>query len=200
MRVDKIIGHGKTKSKVIFDDGFTLCLYNGEIAKWHIIEDGEVTEAFYEGTILPVLDKRARERLVNILKDSDKPEAKLREKLREGAYPQSCIDNAIAWAKSKHYVDDERYVDTYLRYHSDGKSRKLLMYDLMQKGIDKELILRMLDEIEVDEDAQVRKELARRGYEPGMDQKEKQKIIAALARKGYSWATINNACHMEMDS
>jgi len=192
LRVDKIIGHGKTKSKVIFDDGFTLCLYNGELAKWHIGPGTELSEAFYEETILPVLYKRARERLVNILKDSDKPESKLREKLREAAYPQSCIDNAIDWAKSRHYVDDERYVDTYLRYHSDGKSRKLLMYDLMQKGIDRELILCMLDEIEVDEDAQVRKELLKRGYEQGMDPKEKQKIIAALARKGYSWETINN--------
>jgi len=199
LRVDKIIGHGKTKSKVIFDDGFTLILYNGEIAKWHIVEDGELSEELYEGTIIPVLEKRAKERLVNILKDSDKPESKLREKLRDGGYPQQCIDDAINWAKTKHYVDDERYVDTYLRYHSEGKSRKMMFYDLMQKGIDKELIARMLEETEVDEDAQIRKELTKRGYDPEMDPKDKQKIIAALARKGYSWNAINNACHVDTD-
>jgi len=199
LKVDKIIGHGKTKSKVVFDDGFTLILYNGEIIKWHLAPDGEVTTEFYEGTILPVLNKRAKERLVNILKDSDKPESKLREKLKEGGYPQISIDQAIDWAKSKHYVDDERYVDTYLRYHSDGKSKKLMLYDLIQKGIDKELVVRMLEETEVDEESQISKELAKRGYSPEMDQKEKQKIIAALARKGYSWAAISRACRIEED-
>jgi len=199
VKVDKVIGHGKTKSKVIFDDGFTLILYNGELKKWHIEPDAEVSDVLYQNEIIKTLNKRSKERLVNILKVSDKPESKLREKLREGGYPRECIDQAIQWAKSKHYVDDERYVDTYLRYHSDGKSRKMLLYDLMQKGIEKELILRMLDETEVDEGEQIRSELIKRKYSPDMDPKEKQKIIAALARKGYGWAAINDACHVEAD-
>jgi len=199
LRVDRIIGHGKTKSKVVFDDGFTLILYNGEIENWHIQQDTEVTEDLYKNTILPVLEKRAKERLVGLLKDCDRPEAGLREKLRDGGYPQSCIDSAIEWGRSRHYIDDERYVDTYLRYHSAGKSRKLMLYDLVQKGIDKELALRMMEDVCIDEREQVCRELARRGYHPDMDMKEKQKIIAALARKGYSWSVINDACRLEED-
>ena len=192
MKVDKIIPNGKTRSKVLFEEGLALMLYNSELQKFCIREGSDVSEETYRKVILPMLAKRAKERLVFILKSSDKPEAELRRKLKEGCYPEETIEEAITWAKSKHYVDDTRYVETYLRYHAEGKSRKKLMYDLQAKGLDRNLITNMLDEMEVDEDSQIEAELAKRHYTHDMDSKEKQKIIAALTRKGYSWNAISS--------
>ena len=190
MKVDKIIPNGKTRSKVLFDEGLVLMLYNSELHKFNIREDSDVSEETYRKVILPILAKRAKERLVFILKSSDKPESELRRKLKEGCYPEETIEEAITWAKSKHYVDDTRYVETYLRYHAEGKSRKKLMYDLQAKGLDRNLITNMLEEMDVDEDSQIEAELAKRHYTYDMDPKEKQKILAALTRKGYSWSAI----------
>lgn len=166
-------------------------LYNGEIGRMHLEEGADLSEEEYHSKLLPELTKRAKERLVFILKNSDKPENELRRKLKEGCYPQESIDAAIDWAKSKHYIDDERYVETYLRYHSEGKSKKKILYDLMSKGIDRDLITEMMDRTEIDEDDQVEEELKKRGYTADMDPKEKQKILAALTRKGYSWSVIS---------
>lgn len=167
-------------------------LYNGEICRMHMTEGEELADEVYSGQLVPMLTKRAKERLVYILKSADKPENELRRKLREGCYPEEAIEEAVAWAKGKHYIDDERYVENYIRYHSEGKSRKKLLYDLQTKGLDKKLILNMLDEYEVDEDAQIEAELKKKHYSPDMDAKEKQKIIAALTRKGYSWSAISS--------
>ena len=172
-------------------------LYNSELDKYHIFEGADITEETYEKTLLPLLTKRAKERLVLILKSSDKPEAELRRKLKEGCYPDKVIDETIAWAKNKHYVDDARYVETYLRYHAEGRSRRKLMYDLQARGLDRNLITYMLDEMEVDEDSQIEAELAKRHYTHNMEPKEKQKILAALTRKGYSWSAIFS--HIRMD-
>ena len=197
MKVDRIIPNGKTRSRVLFDEGLVLMLYNSELDKHHIFEGADITEETYEKTLLPLLTKRAKERLVLILKSSDKPEAELRRKLKEGCYPDRAIDETIAWAKNKHYVDDARYIETYLRYHAEGRSRRKLMYDLQARGLDRNHITNMLDEMEVDEDSQIEAELARRHYTHDMDPKEKQKIIAALTRKGYSWSAI--ASHIRTD-
>ncbi len=166
-------------------------LYNSELSRMHIAEGAELSDDEYSQKLLPVLTKRARERLVYILRNSDKPESELRRKLKEDYYPEESIEETISWAKGKHYVDDERYVETYLRYHSDGKSKRKLLYDLQARGLDKNLIVRMLDETDVDEDAQIEAELRKRHYSPDMDPKEKQKILAALTRKGYSWSSIS---------
>ena len=87
--------------------------------------------------------------------------------------------------------------ETYLRYHAEGRSRRKLMYDLQARGLDRNLITYMLDEMEVDEDSQIEAELAKRHYTHNMEPKEKQKILAALTRKGYSWSAIFS--HIRMD-
>ena len=197
MTIEKIIPYGKTRSKVLFDEGLVLMFYNGEIARMRLSEGSEVSDETYNRKMLPVLNKRAKERLVYILKSSDKPEAELRRKLKESFYPEAVIDEAISWAKTKHYVDDKRFVETYLRCHADGKSKKKLFYDLQAKGISKELITLMLEETEINESEQIRAELAKKHFTYDMDEKEKQRIYASLARKGYSWGAIQSAMHLE---
>lgn len=192
MRVDKIIYQGKTKSRIVFEDGFSFTLYNGELKKWDVAEGKDILEERYRKEILPVLVSRAKERLVYSLKSSDKPETELKRKLSECYYPDEAINQAIAWAKEKHYVDDERYIENYIRYRSGGKSRKQIQFNLIQKGLPKDLIQRKLEDFVVDEEAQIEAELKRKHYSSDMDEKEKQKIIASLARKGYSWSTISH--------
>lgn len=198
MTIEKIIPFGKTRSKVLFEEGLVLMLYNGEVKRLRLVEGGELSEDIYTSKLLPVLKKRAMERLVYILKSSDKPESELRRKLKEGCYPSPVIDEVIAWACSKHYIDDERYAETYLRYHAKGKSKKMLAYDLQSKGVSKELIDRMLEDADIDEGEQIKAELIKRHYASEMDDKEKQRICAALMRKGYSWNAIRSA--MQIDS
>ena len=193
MKVDKLIPYGKTRTKVLFEEGLVLLLYNGEIKKYGLAEGSYITDEFYNTRLVPALSKRAKERIVFILKSSDKPENELRRKLKEGFYPEEAINDAVEWAKSKHYVDDSRYVETYIRYHGEGKSKKKLLYDLASKGISRELILNMLEDAEIDESSQIVTELRKRGYNEELDPKEKQRITAALARKGYSWEAINSA-------
>ena len=195
MTITQIVPYGKTRCKVLFDEGFALLFYKNELGKYGISEGTQLSEDVYEGEILPTLTARAKERLVHLLEVSDKSESELRRKLKDAFYPQEAIDAAIDWCRSKHYVDDERYVRNYIRNHSDGKSRTKLRYDLMAKGIDRELIDAYLEDAPVDESAQVTAELAKRGYRDDMPPKEKQRIVAALARKGYSWGTIQSCIH-----
>jgi len=193
MIITEIKPFGKTKSKVLTDGDFAFVLYKTEIRKLKLAEGEELPESELDEVIIPLLTKRARERIVYLLKDSDRTEAELVRKLRESCCPEPCTEKAIAWAREKHYVDDERYASCYAEYHSAGKSRRKLLYDLMQKGVAKEIAEKVLEEQPVDEEEQIRRELKKRGFDAeNTNPDERKKITAALARKGYSWELIEH--------
>lgn len=137
--------------------------------------------------------KKAKERVVRSLQFSDKSEYTMRSKLAEDKYDADIIDAAIEWAKSKKYLDDERFTESFIRCHAEHKSKRKLAFDLQEKGVAADLIARAIEDADIDEDAQIKNILEKKKYSKDLDQKEKDKIIASLARKGYSWGAIKKA-------
>ena len=194
MIITEILPYGKMKSRVLTDGDLVFSVYRGELKKYGLEEGRELSERMTEEVLLPLLTKRARERIVKLLKDRDYPEAELRRKLELSWYPEQCIAEALKWARERHYVDDRRFAENYIRWNGEGKSRRRLMYDLGQKGISRELAEELLEEMPPDEEAQIRKELKKLNYRPeNADLKERQRIAAKLSRRGYSWTQIENA-------
>ena len=194
MIITEILPYGKMKSRVLTDEDLVFSVYRGELKKYGLEEGAELSGRMMEEVLLPLLTKRARERIVRLLKDRDYPEAELRRKLELSWYPEQCIAEALQWARDRHYTDDRRFAENYIRWNGEGKSRRRLMYDLAQKGISRELAEELLEEMPPDEEAQIRKELKKQDYHPeNADPKERQRIAAKLSRRGYSWTQIENA-------
>lgn len=194
----------KRRCKVLLDEGFALVLYRGEIKKYGIEENRELSEECYQEILRDVLCKRARERVIHLLKNMDRTEEQLRRKLKDGGYPKEAIDYALSFVKERRYVNDESYARRYTECFSERKSRKQIAYDLKMKGIDGEIIARALEETVIDEDRQIGALLEKRGFAPGncvnesrenmaAARKEYQKMAAFLARKGFSWEAIRRA-------
>ncbi len=99
MTVVEIVPVDKRRSKVILDEDFTLVLYRGEIRKFGIEEGTPLSEETYQEILNEVLFKRARERVLFLLKSSDKTEQELRRKLKDGGYPKEAADYAIDFFK-----------------------------------------------------------------------------------------------------
>ena len=60
----------------------------------------------------------------------DRTEHQLREKLRASEYPEEVIEEAIEYVKSFHYIDDERYAETFTRYKKEKMSRQQIKQKL----------------------------------------------------------------------
>jgi len=105
------------------------------------------------------------------------------------------------------YVDDARYAEklarNYIRVRRYGKSRAAMM--MRQKGLDRETIDTALsqytEEDMIEEIADIlRKKYADRLFLEGLEgRKEMQKIIAALARRGYGYNDIKSALYIVQD-
>lgn len=130
----------------------------------------------------------------------DRTEAQLREKLLNAEFEAETVEQAIEYVKSFGYLDDERYVKNYIEYRRDKKSRRQLEQELQfRKGVSKELIQKVYEEVEpADEKVLIRKMLEKKHYySSGCDEKQRQKLIAALLRKGFHMGDILSVMHEE---
>ena len=115
----------------------------------------------------------------------------LREKLRQNEYPKEAVEQAIAYVKSYHYIDDLRYACSYVRYQKEKKSNRRLQQDLQKKGVAKEFIEQaLLEEGNEDETDAIQRLLEKKGYTPEMPREQANKIYQFLLRRGYKSSDI----------
>lgn len=194
MTVDRIEPLDKRRSKVFIDGDFAFVLYNGEIRHYHIETGQEIEEVVYREIFCSVVCKRARERSLYLLKYSGRTEREVRQKLKAGFYAEEAINQAVAFLKEYHYLDDREYAKNYIELYGNRKSRPELIASLLKKGIDKRTVEEFCDELQPDSSAQIMKLLKKRRYDPEKtDLKEKQKHMSYLLRKGFSYDEIRSA-------
>ncbi len=205
MIVSELVPYDKKRTKVYIDGEYAFMLYKGEIRDQKIKVNEEITADTYDYIMNTVLSKRCKLRAMNLLQKKDYTEYKLREKLKDGQYPSEIIDAAIDYVKSYKYVDDERYTRDYVRYYMDLRSKKRIMQDLIGKGIDKNLLNSVVEELyeEADPDIELEqavKLLKKKNYDKSTaDMASKQKLMGFLFRKGFSMDVIHKALALDTD-
>lgn len=181
----------KGRCKVELDGELRFVLYRGELHTYHIKAGERISGEALEEILTEVLPKRAKLRSMNLLKSRPYTEYQIREKLRQGFYPEAVIDDAVAYVKSFHYIDDRCYAKDYIVYYSENRSRGRITQDLIKKGIAKELINTVyeedLEEELPDEIVLMQRLLRKKNYDKeSADYQERQKMGAFLYRKGFS--------------
>lgn len=206
MTVTQLTGISKSRYRVYLDGQFAFILYKGEIRQFHIKEGQELSEESYQHIITQILPRRAKLRSMNLLQSKDYTRKQLEDKLRQGEYPQECIEEAVAYMESYGYVDDERYARDYIEYHIQSRSRNRIEMDLIRKGIGKEIIQKAfgaLEELGVEQDEMklIIELLRKKKYSADTATKqEQQKMYGFLYRKGFHSDVISRALLLDITS
>ncbi len=187
----------KNKYKIALESIETvimLSLYSSEVRKYNIVEDGIITDEIF-GELCDLLYKRGKERALYYLKTADKTTHQMRTKLKEGFYPTQIIDRVISFLQEYGYIDDYRYAMNFVDYNKNKKSVKRLKNDLSLKGISRHIIETVLEEIlEGNDDTEYNQiELyCRKKIKTDMDEKQCNRIIMALMRKGFKYEQVRS--------
>lgn len=134
--------------------------------------------------------KKARAKAMRLLEHMDRTEKGLYEKLRMADFSEAAAADAMSYVKSFGYINDARYAEVYLRSRIHSKSKRVLMLELQQKGIDRRIIEEVLEELteeeEPDEKAMIRGHILKK-YEAGssLSQSEFRRLWGQLQRKGF---------------
>ncbi len=185
-------GTSRGRIRVCLDNGTDFCLYKKEVDAYQLKEGMDLTEDDYQKILEEVLIPRATKRAMHLLEQMDRTEAGLRSKLSDSGYPIEAIDAAVSYVASFHYIDDERYCRAYIRTYQATRSKMRITTDLMQKGLDRELIRACLDEEYSDSEEELMRTLLRKkGYDAASsDRKMREKMYRFLASRGFSSSDI----------
>ena len=192
MIVTNITEFDKKRVKIFLDGEFAFVLYKGELCDYGIEQGKELHVEYYTEITETILVKRGKLRCMNLLQKKDYTEWQIRQKLSEGAYPTDVIDKAVEYVKSYHYIDDSRYVKQYINCYSRTKCRKQIAFDLIKKGVGKEIIKEIFSEMSdngelTDETELIKRILDKKNYVSNeADWQKKQKMFAYLCNKGFS--------------
>ena len=177
----------KGKVQICLDNGITFDIYKGEAYQLSLFEKSSITEEEYQKILQDILGKRATKYAMHLLERQERTEKQLHDKLKQQGYPDVCIEQAISYVKSYHYVDDLRYACVYIRYHQEKESRQKMMMKLLMKGISREDIEQALEEeYQTNEVAQIEEILKKKNYdEKEADEDCYRKMVQFLLRKGF---------------
>lgn len=189
------------KCRIIIDDDIVVQLYKGEVRKLGIKADSQFSDESYN-EMYNILNKRARERSLFLLKDMDKTEKQIRDKLKLGDYPEDIINNAIEFLKKYGYVDDIRYAKLYISSKQNSKSIKQIELELYKKGVNKETVSEVLLEMDLSNEEALNKLIEKiiKKYDLN-DKTQYNKMCRYLLGKGFSYGEIQKALfkHTNLD-
>ena len=193
MNVTKVEAVTKTKWKVELDGQFAFVLYKGELSRFSIKEGGELSEDVYHQIKKEVILKRAKLRAMHLLTDMARTESGLREKLKQGLYPDDVIEEAIAYVKSFGYLDDYKYAENFIESRKSSKSKKEIYALLHEKGISQEQIeLAMENCYDNHGEREAVRQIIRKKHVDILHATERElhKLYGYLARKGFRYEDI----------
>ncbi len=193
MDVTKIENVTTNKYKIFLDEEFAFVLYKGELSRYHIKEGGCLKYDEYEKIKKDVVIKRAKKRVLHLLEKMARSEEQIRTKLRQSYYTEDVINEAIDYAKKFGYINDLSYARSYAHMKMQQKSKKEIYFGLLAKGIEKEIVTEVLEELfgEDDEKELITKLIRKKNYDlENLDRKQIQKINGFLMRKGFQYDQI----------
>jgi regulatory protein len=131
----------------------------------------------------------AFEKAVRVLNAAAQTSNGLNAKLRRAGYSARAADEACRRAVSLGYVNDQAYADALVAKRlRQGRGRRLISQELGHKGLDAELVGESIAGVDAADELQSATELAaklvrRHAAEP--EQKRRDKVLGALARRGF---------------
>ena len=186
-KLDKV---GTKQVRLFFDEEKYCLLYYNEVRRLGFHEKDEVGQQEFE-ELNKLLLHRAKLKAMSLLKYQDRTKKELKERLMRAEFPEFITEGAIAYVESFGYINDEEYVRRYMEYKAGTKSRIQIKMDLRKKGIGTEILERIFDEYEYEEDDVLEEQVQKRIRQKGSVTKENfQKYYGYFARKGFNSVKI----------
>ena len=186
-KLDKV---GTKQVRLFFDEEKYCLLYYNEVRRLGFHEKDEVAQQEFE-ELNKLLLHRAKLKAMSLLKYQDRTRKELKDRLMRAEFPEFITEGAIAYVESFGYINDEEYVRRYMEYKAGTKSRIQIKMDLRKKGIGTEILERIFDEYEYEEDDVLEEQVQKRIRQKGSVTKENfQKYYGYFARKGFNSVKI----------
>lgn len=189
------------KVHLLLDDEYIITT---DINFWldNYIADGtDIDEEQWQKLVEGINYKKALNKCADLLSRREHSVKELRTKLLR-TVDEISADKAINRYLEAGYLDDEQFCENLVEYLYNVKkySTAHVRQECYKRGIDSDIIRRVIDGFEIDNTDTI-VELINKKYSSKLEQENgKEKVIAALQRKGFSYSDIKSAFYrLEQD-
>lgn len=184
-----------TEYEIYIDDSQKLILDISLVMKYGIKKELVIDEEFLNILNAEANYKSAYEYSIRLLTLKDRVSSEIVNKLIQRNYSQETIDMVLAKLIDLGYIDDEKYIENWLKLKSKapGMSKRTLYYKLLRKGVDRNILENKFKELDIDEFdtaflAAGKKVKSIKGDRNNV----RNKLYMYLKRKGYNDETCYN--------
>lgn len=186
-------GRGK-KIHLLLDDEYRITT-DAEYWTLHGLPDGtDLTEEAWQALVREIEQNKALNKCYDLLSRRDHSKKELETKLLRTVSAENAR-YAVEQMEEKGYLDDEKYARKLCDYllHTKNLSRRHLTAEMAKRGLSREVICQVLEEVEIDPVEQILTLLQTKFAAKLQAENGKQKVTAALLRKGFSYADVKSA-------
>ena len=160
----------------------------------------EIDEEAFEELAESIMSRRAYNKAIDLISRREHSRKELIEKLNQRGY-QAVSDSVADRLQEKGYLDDERFAVMYANELKSRKSmgKKRIKQELMRKGIDRDIIESVIENIDEDPTGEIIDIIKRKYPKYDLDDKNRTRAINGLIRLGYSFSDIKKAL-VEIDN
>lgn len=195
MTVTAIESVTRHKMRVSLDGEPAFVFTDKEIREWNL-EEEMVLDDSEEQALLQYVSREVARTAMNLLVKRDYAEAELYRKLRDKGYSEFFAGKGIEYVSAYHYLDDARYARQMIGSRKDTMSRKMMVSRMRQKGLSDEVIQEAMEEADWTDEMGIAREIRRRFSSAeqieSLTDKDRQKLIQSLMRKGYGYSDIQH--------
>ena len=181
------------KIHISIDGEYALTVDEMYFTSLYLKDGQEISEEEFTALSTTVNIRRAYNCAVSLLSRRDHSERELLRKLKEKGYAEGAQE-AVEKLKSSGYIDDERFCRLFASelVRLKGYGKKRVEQELYRKGVSRDIIYSVLEEITFDTDTL--SDIIKRKYLSKLnDEKGRQRTFNALMRLGYSYSEIREA-------
>lgn len=192
MQVTSITPQKRNKNfyNIFVDEEFFCSLDDESIYSMKLKEGMEIDRELLLRTAEEAAYKKAMNYSLNLISKYLKTKHELVKKLKEKEYDEEIIKKVIDKLEALGYLNDEQYVEAYIRSKKDGSTvnKRTLYNKLLQKGIDRELVRQNLDNSDIDEyENALKAALKKLPHLKGDLRTKKAKLYQFLYSKGFDY-------------
>lgn len=195
--------NNEKRYSVFLDYEFAFGIDEIDLLYFKLKENEILEKEKYEYILNNLLLKKAKDKALKYLAYKIRTEKQVREKLLQEEFPEIIIEKVIKILKKYNYINDENYAKAFIKDKLNVKGYGIfkITYELKIQGISEEIFKKYLDDTLFFDEQQKAIELLRKKVRKinEIDYKEKQKLYSYLARRGFSFDTINNSLNIVLE-
>ena len=185
----------KNRYNISDEDGFLTSLSVETVLRYHLKEGMQLSDEQLEEMKREDTVKYAKEIGVAYVAYAPRTRRQLEQHLAKKGIDAQSIAQAVETLTKYSYLDDAAYVREFVRSYGEKLGAGAIRQKLIERGVERQVIE---ENLELSQEGQQAAALALarklyRKYEGQPEQKRRQKMFAALSRRGFSYDDIRMA-------